>query len=602
MGKEAPQNLSRNEIHRRLHGIKKKAVDFAQNVKYKTPLESKRLNESLKRIFVDGASILATSFETGIGTENAAEALGIVLATISSDSSSRQGEYLEAFAGSNLPAMESQISSKDEKVARKVFQLLHGLNSNGLVSSDYFRLAHEHKDALLSMYVSGNKDAGAVLEKFSEDEYGYFPQDVAEVFLKRFAEKKFEINDAALLEKFKCTQLAEFFIPNVAGSIDELEADYKKTQNPNTELKLILTHLFGGEDISKKVKNILKTEFDSFSDTDLVKKLLRFSKIVHKFSTSDFQEVFQGGTKEVSFLHGFLDRVLDMRRNMTLVSSVEYINLFNDSVFRNDPRVKKIKEDMVNTQYADKVFMLDSIGLDGSVLFQEWISAESRSVDAVHNNIQKIERLEKTYPGICIFLQEKYGITHFKRYPDSLLISTYQNHEGSPLPHGVVVVAKDDYNGAMDIGTRLEMLLTQTDGHFITRVVEVRDKLDAAKRLLQLRRKYGNISFIIGVAHGSRDSMTLGSGHITTDNMSVLQNGWRDLFVENPDFIFHSCRTGEEDAIGQTFSRVFDARVTAPVTTNGIKSIAYEDGHFSTEFWRRKGGHIFSAGELVSIT
>ena len=132
----------------------------------------------------------------------------------------------------------------------------------------------------------------------------------------------------------------------------------------------------------------------------------------------------------------------------------------------------------------------------------------------------------------------------------------------------------------------------------------MKSRLGLAKRLIDFEGKYGKIAFLVGGAHGSPNFIELGSskgGALMKRTIDDLGTSWKNLFVENPDIVLISCSTGEPEGLGQSISEKFDATVTAPWSAANIGSFSFENGVLSASYKRRKRGHVFSAGKLVSI-
>ncbi len=606
MRKEAPQTPSKNEIHRRLHGIKRRAEDFAQIVSYKNFHGNRRLNENLRTIFIDGASILAISFETGVGAENAAEALGIILATLTEGSQTRQGEYLAAFAGENISAVESQISSRDERLAKKTFKLVYGLNAKGLVSSDYPKLASDHKESLLSLFQAGNKDAGLILQKYLEDEYGRFPDDVAEVLLGALVDRKISLADLSVLSKFTLSQINAHLRPALAEKKDELVKAFEEGNGLGEDLTvlMVLGSLFTGRYESDKFTDALHKKIEDSSDSELLRTLKRYNEVVGKFDARDIAITYEISSKKQKIYKKFIDRILAMRADNKTNRSTDFMEVFHDSALHTEPRIFAIKKEEAYGKYSGKIPVLNNFGLNGAALFNTWITTESWTSYAVGRNIETIEILEKKRPGIALFLYKEYGITHFRRYPEELLLSNYDNHENKDSSYGVVIMADHDYNGALAVQTHLKDLLKKAGDEYLIRVAEVKSRLGLAKRLIDFEGKYGKIAFLVGGAHGSPNFIELGSskgGALMKRTIDDLGTSWKNLFVENPDIVLISCSTGEPEGLGQSISEKFDATVTAPWSAANIGSFSFENGVLSASYKRRKRGHVFSAGKLVSI-
>lgn len=600
---KAPSN---NEIQRRIKGIKRHAVDFSQHFRDTRP-SLKHLKNNLDRIFQDGSEILAASMLSGVGADSAIEALGIVLSTVDmADPESMQAKYLSGFATGNLQTIESQIDSTKSKTAIKALKLVFGLNSSGIAKSDPLELAANHKDSLVGMLSHGNKDAGIIIQSFLEDERGRFPDDAAQALINALVERKISLVDLSVLGKFTSSQIFEFLTPALVDKKDDFIKEYKEGEKvaEDMEVLMVLGSLFGGHYDSVRFMGAIKGKLDDSSDEQLLTTLKRYSRVVGSFFTRDINKTYEVSSKKQILYRRYVDRLLEMRKDENINNTRSFINTFHDTELHTDPRIFEIKKQEAYARYSEKIPVLNGFGLDGAALFDRWMAAEPWTSYAVNRNIQAIESLERKRPGIALFLHKEYGITHFRRYPEELLLTNYDHHDDRQSSYGVVVVADSDYSGAMSIPAQLIDLARKTRGQHLVRAVEVASRFDLARKLVGLENRHGKIAFVVGGAHGDPQGMDLGKGRgktLLAKNIQSMANSWRSLFVENPDFILHSCSTGEEGGIGQNISSRLDATVTAPWGSASVHSISFEDGKLSAKFDRRKVGHVFSAGELVAI-
>lgn len=126
-------------------------------------------------------------------------------------------------------------------------------------------------------------------------------------------------------------------------------------------------------------------------------------------------------------------------------------------------------------------------------------------------------------------------------------------------------------------------LYQDLQGGYHIRIIEAKSKIDIARKLIELDRRYGaqhKISFAIIGGHGTENSIQFGdySYHetnklLTEDLMGYGVRRTKHFFEEKPTIILESCSTGARSGIGQKLSRQIGARVIAPAQPSNTKSL-----------------------------
>lgn len=201
----------------------------------------------------------------------------------------------------------------------------------------------------------------------------------------------------------------------------------------------------------------------------------------------------------------------------------------------------------------------------------------------IARNLFAIRSLEQKNQGSVQRLYEEFGIRDFARYPEELLVSQDKNRNDASTPYGVVIYPRNDHNGAFYHPGPLQELYQDLQGGYHTRIVEAKGKIDIARKLIELDRRYGaqhKISFAILGGHGTQDSIRFGDySHHKTDKLfteDLMGYGVRrtkHFFEENPTIILDSCSTGARAGIGQKLSQQIGARVIAPDQPCNTKSL-----------------------------
>lgn len=199
------------------------------------------------------------------------------------------------------------------------------------------------------------------------------------------------------------------------------------------------------------------------------------------------------------------------------------------------------------------------------------------SPEYVRENIDQMRVLESASPGICKFLFDEFGIADFARYPEKMLLQQREQFEDRTKPYGVIIYPRNDWNGAFYHGwSSFLKLHNQLGGDFYLRVVECESKIDIARALIKLDRRYNpadgsghKISLAIIGGHGTQNNILFGGSKARHKLRAedFIGKGVRrasKFFKSGATFILASCSTGIDKGIAQELSKKFGARVIAP--------------------------------------
>ena len=245
-------------------------------------------------------------------------------------------------------------------------------------------------------------------------------------------------------------------------------------------------------------------------------------------------------------------------------------------------------------------------GLDPDEVLDTWNGSytEHGPQPQIERNMDIVFHMEDQRPGITRVLYKEFGIRNFDRYPEAMLIAQYDQFDNTDKPYGIILQATHDWSGAFTSYDHLRTwgkLYEQIKDHYAFRVTEAKTKLEVAKRLITLDRKYGaqhKLAFAFIGGHGSKDSIMFGGQH--RRNMLLLEDlagkgvqKTGGFFEENPTIVLASCSTGAEGGIGQELSRRLGARVIAPAVSasfKNVEAIITEDGiDFKVEYGTKSG-------------
>lgn len=268
--------------------------------------------------------------------------------------------------------------------------------------------------------------------------------------------------------------------------------------------------------------------------------------------------------------------------------------------------------------------MIAKYGLDPDEIIDVWNGSytENGPQPSIRSNMNMVFVLEDERPGIARVLYEKFGIRNFERYPESVLQAQFDERDNTEKPYGVMLQATHDWNGAFGHGSLggsdrqiWEKLFRQIKARYALRIVEAKNKVEVARRLIGLNKTYGKhhkIAFALIGGHGTKDHITLGGTHrknmiLFEDLAGKAAQRTGGFFAPNPTIVLASCSTGAEGGIGQELSKVLGAKVIAPKVPSGIKNIdaiISDDGiDFDVEYRSRDKQNdiskVYSAGEMI---
>jgi uncharacterized protein (UPF0297 family) len=240
---------------------------------------------------------------------------------------------------------------------------------------------------------------------------------------------------------------------------------------------------------------------------------------------------------------------------------------------------------------------------DNQTFLNSWIEADyEHDGGCVKKNIENIVLLEKQKPGSSKILYEKNGVTRFDRMSPEFW-SKQTEIEDTPGKFGMFIVSRHDHNNAFEsseVGEKLEKVYASLkDNGYITRYIEVANKIDLAKKLLKQDIILGDqdkIEYAIVFAHGSPDGISLTQNF---DEKSLKEISSADFkrsndikyidksdfegegfkkakkfFVDEPQVGFISCSVGALDGFAQSFSTTYNSNSVAADKPIRLKDIS----------------------------
>lgn len=355
---------------------------------------------------------------------------------------------------------------------------------------------------------------------------------------------------------------------------------------------------------SEEVKNlglsaILKNQ--GVLRTALVKEERNYSWA----ATSSIELIFAFGSKEqVEETKQLILKVL--KDNFSILNQTQMHYLVATLCDSQYPGVEESGETLLKQ-------VLDKYGLNYKKARHAWLSEGSSPVDSMVGNLHTIADIESKQPGVAKFLQDKFGILDFRRYPTEMLISQYEEFENLNIPYGIVIYPRSDHNDALSSNRYMfQDLHDQLKGHYSLRVFECETKQDIARALITLQKKYNpnnyeekRVAFAIVGGHGTPNTIQFGSGLerevlLITDLMSKGVQRTGGYFKKDSTIILVSCSTGANKGIGQSLSEKLGIKVIAPEVPTNIKKITAEIGDQKIEFsvsYNNDQKKVFVAGQ-----
>lgn len=237
------------------------------------------------------------------------------------------------------------------------------------------------------------------------------------------------------------------------------------------------------------------------------------------------------------------------------------------------------------------------IGLDPEKFYDADKNRKSKAKENYINNILAAQALESAVPGSVRKLAGEYGIQSFSRYPKELLLRQLEAEDDLETPYGIVLNPREDWNGGFYGDQKVFSVFSDSarDEKMNVRVFECESKIDAAKKLIRLNRKYGagqRIQFAVVGGHGNRELLEFGKEDRKTLTQKDLEGNamqeLRGFFSEDATIVLNSCSTGDDFGLGEMLSRLVKIKVIAPdsptslrslkVTSRGVVSAEYRKG------------------------
>jgi hypothetical protein len=233
------------------------------------------------------------------------------------------------------------------------------------------------------------------------------------------------------------------------------------------------------------------------------------------------------------------------------------------------------------------IAILEDYGISSKDTINAWkLSGYDREEDQIAlgamQNLEAIRYLAHASPGSVKVLYNQFGIRHFGRYPENVLLEQYKERDSSAKPYGVMFSAVADHNGAFRKGLWRDTrdLWKHLKGKYSFRIFEVDRKFSIGRRFVECDAKYGKhqkISFAKFNGHGQKNRVTFGKNNESTwrfivrtffnqsESTSISSKDLegegfkraKNFFIQSPHFLFTACSAGEQGGIVQKASKIY---------------------------------------------
>ncbi len=291
-------------------------------------------------------------------------------------------------------------------------------------------------------------------------------------------------------------------------------------------------------------------------------------------------------------------------------------NCFNSSDFSKLPKWRLLGESkemsLVFKEQLSK--FLAKYGLnDSETFFNSWIESDyQNSGSCIEKNMNHVVLLEKQKPGSSKILYENNGITRFDRMSPDFWLKQIAIGD-TPGRFGMFIVSRHDHNNSFEseeAGPKLEKVYDNLEqNNYITRYIEVANKIDLAKKLLRQNIVLGDqnkIEYALVFAHGSPDGIALTQNfdeksleEVASANFKRAKDikyidksdfegdGFKSakkFFIDEPTVGFISCSVGAPDGFVQSFSKTYNANSIGADKPIGLKDVSVVFNNDKPEF------------------
>jgi hypothetical protein len=387
-------------------------------------------------------------------------------------------------------------------------------------------------------------------------------------------------------------QIADFLIFGeefIHKRLDKLGKFILEENNPSPSTTIIhdsfravssIAHLTDNVSIKKDAVNFILNNFKNIVNNKIVNLTQDNLDEIHHFLNivRFLEEIIElGNDSQLNTAKNILIDMLMSKSDEVAMTALSELNKYS----RID-RKQEIANEIFSAAFNPNP---DKINLDCSSIQFQNLKFETEP-DVLLKNIRSIYQLENERPGITKTLFEEFGIMHFTRYPERILIDQYdefikQKNEiiKNKSPYGIVINPQFDRYGVFaDEKEMYESLYKQLEQNkYRLRIYEVNTIKEFTRTFYKSHRNWGKISFAMLGGHGGENSLTFSDNpeeKLYQDYIKEkIAKTIRLTFTEYPVIILNSCVGGRLGAIGQEISKLNTTVIASPETIMAIRQI-----------------------------
>lgn len=185
----------------------------------------------------------------------------------------------------------------------------------------------------------------------------------------------------------------------------------------------------------------------------------------------------------------------------------------------------------------------------------------------IEENLKSMYELEKLEPGSVKYLNSRFGINCFGRYPVNMLIAQYQSKNDKQSPYGLILYPYGDHNGAFygdkepfsNFYKQLCQITRNNGAKYRVRVFECRNLFSLGRSVVSSYHEYGKIHFALIGGHGSRERIWFGNSETLSKDDLIQGKGIQravDFFIPQPPIVLVACSAGKEGGIAEEMSKL----------------------------------------------
>lgn len=229
-------------------------------------------------------------------------------------------------------------------------------------------------------------------------------------------------------------------------------------------------------------------------------------------------------------------------------------------------------------------------------IVRAWIaSTEFDAIgDRVERNLNTMYELEKLESGSVKYLNNKFGINCFGRYPTEMLVEQYRSRDDKESPYGLIFYPHGDHNGAFysdgkvlsDFFKQLQQIKRGDGTKYNVRIFECKNLFSLGRGVVSSFREYGKIHFAVIGGHGSKNGLWFGNSESVSKSDIIRGEGIHrsiDFFIPQPPIVLVACSAGMEGGIAEEISKLSGGEVQGASENTSLDKLSVKLNNDSLE-------------------